>query len=118
MPSFAKMRLRFCVIGLVVAFSGILGVARTRGTTPEAWAAHEKEVVTACTAASKLRDPKPGGSTVDFDDRVGVSALIIDGYYPQPHLKDKRGRVLCIFDKRTRTGFVSAADSIVWRRQP
>jgi hypothetical protein len=118
MPPYAKMCLRFLVVGLVVAFSGILGVARTRGATPEAWAAHEKEVVTACAAASKLRDPKPGGSAVDFDDRVGFTALIIDGYYPQPHLKNKRGRVLCIFDKRTRTGFVSAADSIVWRRQP
>src|SRR5262245_8147553 len=118
MPPYAKMCLRLFVVGLFIAFTGILGVARTRGATPEAWAAYEKEVVTACTAASKLRDPKPGGSTVDFDDRVGVTALIIDGYYPQPHLKNKRSRVLCLFDKRTRMAFVSAADSIVRRPQP
>jgi len=114
----AKMCLRVLVVGLVVAFSGILGVARTLGATPEAWVAHEKEVVTACAAASNLRDPKPGGSAVDFDDRVGFTALIIDGYYPQPHLKNKRSRVLCLFDKRTRMAFVSAADSIIRRPQP
>ena len=118
MPPYAKMYPRLLVVGLVVAFSGILGTARVRGATPEAWAAHEKEVVTTCAAASKLRDPKPGGSAVDFDDRVGLTALIIDGYYPQSHLKNKRGRVLCIFDKRTRTGAVSAADSIVQSRRP
>jgi hypothetical protein len=109
--------MRFLVLGLLIVSGGILGVTPARGTTPEAWAAHEKEVVTACAAASNLRDPTPGGSPVDFDDRVGFTAVIIDGYYPQPHMKNKRGRVLCLFDKRTRTAFVSAGGSIVRRRQ-
>jgi hypothetical protein len=49
---------------------------------------------------------------VEFDDRLGFTALIVDGYYPQPHMKNKRGRVLCLFDRRTRTAVVSDADSI------
>lgn len=118
MPIYAKIPMRFLLVGLVVAFGGILSVARTRGATPEAWAAHEKEVVTACAAASNLHDPTPGGRAVDFDDRVGFTAVIIDGYYPQPHMQNKRGRVLCLFDKRTRIPFVSAADSIVRRWRP
>jgi hypothetical protein len=86
--------------------------------TPEAWADYRQEVIAACTAASNLRDPKPGGSLVEFDDRIGITAVIIDGYYPQSHTKNKRGRVLCLFDKRTRTVVVSEADSIARKRAP
>src|SRR5262249_31613566 len=96
----------------------IVGLTPSRAATPEAWVAHEKEVVTACAAASNLHDPTPGGAVVDFDDRVGFTAVIIEGYYPQPRMKHKRGRVLCLFEKRTRIAFVSAADSIVRKRQP
>jgi hypothetical protein len=55
---------------------------------------------------------------VEFDDRIGITAVIIDGYYPQSHTKNKRGRVLCLFDKRTRTVVVSEADSIARKRAP
>ena len=87
------------------------------GATPELGDGF-REVVAACAAASNLRDPKPGGSLVEFDDRIGITAVIIDGYYPQSHTKNKRGRVLCLFDKRTRTVVVSEADSIARKRAP
>jgi hypothetical protein len=106
------------VPGFLIAIGGILSVDSALGATPEAWAAYRQEVVTACAAASKLRDPKLGGSPVEFDDRLGLTAVIIDGYYPQPHMKNKRGRVLCLFDRRTRTAVVSEADSIARRREP
>jgi hypothetical protein len=102
----------------MVAIAGILGLSRAHSATPEAWATHEREVVVACAAVSNLRNPIAGGTLVDFDDRVEFTAVIIDGYYPQPHMENKRGRVLRLFDKRTRTASVSAADLIVRRRQP
>jgi hypothetical protein len=108
-------------ISLTLAAIALLNIATVgvaHGTTPDAWAAHEKEVVSACAAASNLRDAKPGGSLVDFDDRVGFTAVVIDGRYPQSHMKDKPGRVLCLFDKRTRRPFVSDADSMLRKRQP
>ena len=83
------------------------------GDAPEARPAHEKEVVSACVAASNLRRAKPGGSLVEFDDRVGVTALIVEGRYPQPHMKNERGRVLCLFDRKTRTATVSDADAML-----
>ena len=109
---------RRSVAGLFIAIGSILPVDSAFGATPEAWAAYRQEVVTACAMASNLRDPKPGGSPVEFDDRTGFTAVIIDGYYPQPHMKNKRGRVLCLFDKRTRTAVASEADSIARRRDP
>ena len=89
-----------------------------RGATSEAWAVHEKEVVSACAAASNLREAKAAGKLVEFDDRAGFTAVVIAGRYPQPHMKDKPGRVLCLFDKRTRTPFVSDADSLLDEAKP
>ncbi|MGH8680845.1 MAG: hypothetical protein ACREVP_04970 [Burkholderiales bacterium] len=103
---------------VAIGFIDIATVGVAHGTTPDAWAAHAKEVVSACAAASNLRDAKPGGNIVDFDDRAGFTAVVIDGRYPQPHMKNKRGRVLCLFDKRTRTPFVSDADSMLRKREP
>ena len=101
---------------VAVAIVGIATAGPAFGTSPDAWAAHEKEVVSACTAASNLRDAEPGGKLIEFDDHVGLTAVVIDGHYPQAHLKNKRGRFLCLYDKRTRAAFVSAADSILQNR--
>jgi hypothetical protein len=107
-----------CLALAAIAFFAVSIVGVAHGTTPDAWAAHEREVVSACAAASNLRDAKPGGSLVVFDDRVGFTAVVIDGRYPQPQTNNKRGRVLCLFDKRTRTPFVSDADSMLREREP
>jgi hypothetical protein len=55
---------------------------------------------------------------VDFDDRVGYTAMIIQGHYPQPHMKNQRGRVLCLFEKRSRTAYISSADAIIGSSKP
>jgi hypothetical protein len=84
-------------------------------STPQAWSAYAEEVVKACVAASSLRDARPAGERVDFDDRVGYSALLIVGHYPQPHMNHQHGRELCLFDRRTRTATVSDADRLIVR---
>jgi hypothetical protein len=94
-----------------LAAAGFCGLAH--GDAPEARAAYEKEVMAACVAASNLRRARPGGGLVEFDDRVGVTALVVVGRYPQPHMKNQRGRVLCLFDRKTRTATVSDADAML-----
>lgn len=86
--------------------------------SPEAWMAHYKEVASSCAAASGLRNARPAGDPVDFDDRVGFTAMVIEGEHPQPYMNNQRGRVLCLFDKRSRTPFVSPADTIIKERRP
>lgn len=85
-------------------------------STPEAWSAFGEEVLKACVAASSLRDARPAGERVDFDDRVGYSALVIVGRYPQPQMNNQSGRELCLFDRRTRTASVSDADRLIVRK--
>lgn len=98
------------------AFVAICG--NVHASSPDAWATHNKLVASSCVKASGLRDARPIGDPVDFDDRVGYTALLIQGHYPQPHMKNKIGRVLCLFDKRSRTPYVSEADSIVGSIKP
>jgi hypothetical protein len=89
----------------------LLVAGAATASTPEAWNAYNKEVITKCVAASRLRDAHPGGQRIDFDDHIGLSALIIIGHYPQPHMNNQRGRELCLFDKRSKTATVADADA-------
>jgi hypothetical protein len=90
----------------------------THAASPDAWAAHHKEVTSGCINASGLRNARLAGEPVDFDDRVGYTAIVIQGHYPQPHMKNRSGRVLCLFEKRSRTPFVSQADALIRAIKP
>ena len=45
----------------IFAFIAAAMVGVANGTTPDGWAAYEKEVVSACVAASNLRDASLAG---------------------------------------------------------
>jgi len=98
----------------IALLSITLGVGgNAHSSAPEAWAAHYDEVAASCVKASGLRDARAAGDFVDFDDRVGYTALVVEGYYPPPHMKNRMGRILCLFDKRSRTSYVSGADALI-----
>jgi hypothetical protein len=44
------------------------------------------------------------GKPVDFSDKVLV---IVDGIWPQPHMKNAPARFACLYDKRSRTAEVA-----------
>lgn len=99
------------VILYVVAFIGAVSSAISAyGSSPAAWAAHKKEVILKCSQVSGLSDANVLGDLVDFDDRVGYTVAIVVGKYPQPYMKGKQGRALCLFDRRTRTAYSQPAD--------
>ena len=87
-------------------------------STPQAWSEFDAEVLKACIAASSLRSPHAAGQRVDFDDAVGYSALLLRGHYPQLHMKNRPGRELCLFNRRTRTAVVSDADGMQNGKSP
>lgn len=47
-----------------------------------------------------------------FDDSVGMTALVVAGLYPQPHMKNQRASVLCLFDRKRREASVTPADQL------
>lgn len=81
-------------------------------SSDDAWATYTAEVTSKCIQASELRDAKLVGDFIEYGDRVGFSAALVTGVYPQPHMKNQTGRSLCLFDRRTRVAHASPADDV------
>ena len=81
-------------------------------SSPDAWAAFDKAVIASCTQVSGLKNAKPVGNAAQFDDRVGYTALLLQGQYPQKHMKGQQGTELCLYNKKSKTAYVTEWDSI------
>ncbi|MGE8178824.1 hypothetical protein [Pseudomonas fluorescens] len=81
-------------------------------SSPDAWAAHDKAVLASCTKTSQLSHAKPVGNTAQFDDRVGYTALLLQGQYPQKHMKGQQGTELCLYNKKSKTAYITEWDSV------
>lgn len=92
---------------LAIAALAAVCVGPACASSPDAQAAYEKEVSEACFKASGFKDAKAHTQLILFDDSVGVDALVVEGEWPQAHMKGRHGEMLCLFDKKTRTAAVS-----------
>ena len=86
--------------------------SNAHASSPDAWAAYDKTVLASCTKASGLKNAKPVGNAAQFDDRVGYTAVLLQGQYPQKHMKGQQGTELCLYNKKSKTAFVTEWDSI------
>jgi hypothetical protein len=86
--------------------------SQAHASSPDAWAAYDKTVLASCTKASGLKNAKPVGAPAQFDDRVGYTAVLLQGQYPQKHMKGQQGTELCLYNKQSKTAFVTEWDSI------
>ncbi len=110
------------VSGAVLAV--LIAAPRVLASSPEAWKAYDREVRTACLKASGLLQARALGDRVDVPaaapDRNGItpilSAVLLEGRYPQAHMKGQTGRELCLFDQRTRKAFVGPAETLTQPR--
>ena len=105
-------RCRFLHSAIFLAVS--LGAGAAAASPPSAWSAHDRQVATSCSQASGLKNPRVAGEPLVFDDRTGMTALLVTGRYPQPHMKNRSGSVLCLFDRKNRKATVTPADSLRW----
>ena len=81
-------------------------------SSPAAWSEHDRDVAATCAKASGLKDAQAIGKPMVYSDRVGFTALLIQGRYPQPHMKNRVGRELCLFNRETREAAVTEADQL------
>jgi hypothetical protein len=96
------MKLYIILISMLMSFT-----TTAIASSDDAWQSYYEEVNAACLKNSGLREAKPVSNIVSFDDNVGYDALVIKGYYPQPHMKNARARVLCLFNKKTKVTAIS-----------
>ena len=104
------------VLGL--ALLGLMA-APLRASSPAAWKAYDHEVRSACLKASQLAQTRVLGERIDVPVADGtptgstlvISALLLEGTYPQAHMGGRKGRELCLFEQRTRRATVAEAES-------
>lgn len=84
-------------IAIIIAL-GLLA-APAQASSPEAWSDLFKRATAACLKASELKKTRVG-TPVDFSDKVLV---IVEGTWPQPHMKNAAARFACLYDKRARS---------------
>lgn len=82
-------------------------------SSEEAWKKHDQNLKTACIKASQLKNTKVVSDIMSFDDRVGYSAIVLEGRYPQAHMKNKLGRELCLWQKSKQKASITEADTLL-----
>jgi hypothetical protein len=106
------------------ALALLVAAPRVLASSPEAWRAYDREVRTACLKASGLLQPRLLSDRLDVPaappDQNGItliiSAFLLEGRYPQAHMKGQMGRELCLFDQRNRRAFVGPAGTLTISR--
>ena len=78
-----------------------------QASSSEAWNEYRQQMLKDCLSASQLKDAHARGKPTEFDDRVGYSALLIEGIYPQKHMKKRTGTELCLYDRAHKQAYVS-----------
>ena len=104
-----KMMFAKAFIASVTLFSASAALA----SSPAAWKDYDQRLTKACVAASGLKDVKPVGRPIAYDDRVPVTALVLAGRYPQKHMNNRPGRELCVWDRKAEKAYVSEADQLL-----
>lgn len=105
------MRKVMFIKGFVLISAGFAGAAAA--SAPSAWKDYDQRLTSACLAASGLKDAKPVGGPIRYDDRVPVTALVLAGRYPQKHMNNRPGRELCVWDRKAGKAYVSEADQLL-----
>ncbi|WP_144170591.1 hypothetical protein [Pseudomonas sp. Kh13] len=83
-------------------FSGIV-----QASSSQAWTEQRQQMLKACLAASQFKDAHARSKPADFDDQIGMSALLIEGVSPQKHMQQRTGTELCLYDRQHQRAFVS-----------
>jgi hypothetical protein len=114
-----SLRLPACLLGGGLLLLGLMAPL-ARASSPAAWKAYDLEVRQACLKASGLKDSRVMGERIDVPVAdvspqgitAIISAVLLEGRYPQPHMRGQMGRELCLFEQRTRRATVAAAEAL------
>lgn len=86
--------------------------SQAQAASPDAWRELDKAMSAGCLKASQLKDTRVVGTAARFDDRVGYDALVLQGRYPQKHMKNQPGTELCLYNRKARQAYVTEWDSL------
>ncbi|CAM3052591.1 hypothetical protein BZK31_09420 [Pseudomonas floridensis] len=90
----------------------LLLTGQANASSPQAWSDLDKAMLASCLKASQLKNASAVGSSAQFDDRVGYSALLLRGRYPQKYMNNRTGTELCLYHRKNRQATVTEWDSV------
>ena len=70
---------------ILITCALVSGIAQA--SSSQAWNEQRQQMLKACLAASQFKDAHARSKPAEFDDQVGMSALLIEGVYPQKHMQ-------------------------------
>jgi hypothetical protein len=101
------------MLRVIIVFTAVITAFNAAASSEAAWAKGDKAMQVACLKASGLKAAKAVGAIIHYDDDVGYSALLIGGRYPQPFMKNKPGKELCLYQRATQKAVVQEADGFL-----
>ena len=86
------------LIGTVVALAAAVPAA---AATPDAWMKVDKASEAACLKAAGLANATAGPPS-RFSDRMLIDARVVEGTWPQPHMKGAKAKMLCLYNRKNK----------------
>lgn len=84
-----------------------LAASQAQASSPQSWDRLRSRSEAACIQASGFRDAR---MTAYADSFAASTVAVIEGTWPQRHMKNMKGRVFCLFDKQS--GRVEVAEPL------
>jgi hypothetical protein len=91
--------LKCAAIALSVLFPNFVTVVQA--SSDDAWAKLDAQSAKACIAASGFKKATVSAST-HFSDAAGYDVRIVNGTYPQKHMKGAAGQMLCLYGRKSK----------------
>jgi heat shock protein HslJ len=86
----------------VMAATSLLMIAvPSFAATPDNWAKVDAASQTACIKASGLSGAQAGPPT-RYSDKFLIEARVVEGTWPQPHMKGAKARILCLYNRKSK----------------
>ncbi|MFN2994921.1 hypothetical protein [Serratia plymuthica] len=101
------------MLRVIIVFAAVITAFNAAASSEAAWTKGDKAMQVACLKASRLKAAKAVGAIIHYDDDVGYSALLIGGRYPQPFMKNKPGKELCLYQRATQKAVIQEADGFL-----
>lgn len=84
-----------------LAAAVLLTAAASFASTPDKWTKVDIASQNACLKAAGLNDAQ-AGPPIRFSDKVMIDARVVEGTWPQPHMKGAKARMLCLYNRKNK----------------
>ena len=89
------------VISTTLAAAVLSTTAASFGSAPDKWAKVDIASQSVCLKAAGLNGAT-AGPPIRFSDKFMIDARVVEGTWPQPHMKGAAARMLCVYNRKNK----------------